>query len=407
MSDGFSEWLANRADDTPPPMLPDGAMVGDFRIVGFLGRGGSGEVYRAEHRDLKFPVAVKVLHRGDEAGRARFAREAGMLADNQTPGFPRFFAYGDSDGRPFLVTELLEERPLPDKESDIASFICKIASTVGELHRRGFVHRDIKPSNILWRTTKNKREPVLIDLGLVRPVADAHAPSVKTLSIDGGAPVGVGTPGYAAPEQFAGGDIDFSSDIHALGVLANTCFGGKPPKKWGAIIDVATSSIPERRYRSADAFVCAVLKAREGRLLYGGILVSSAIPLVVSSVWLCLVMLSPLMPADYTEAVRGTATLVQELAAILVATMLVGVIPVGIFFRRNWARLSALAAGTAFALLLFLLLFADAEHGYPSFNASARLVLFFWWIPRVVTMLLLLLPQSKTIMWHKRKQKVR
>ena len=81
---------------------------------------------------------------------------------------------------------------------------------------------------------------------------------------------------------------------------------------------------------------------------------------------------------------------------------LTGIIPAGVFFHRNWARLSALAAGTIFAIFLLFLLFADAEHGYHSFNASARLVLFFWWIPRVVTMLLLLLPRAKTIGWHKR-----
>ena len=89
MSDRFAEWLANRKDDTPAPMLSDGATVGDFRIVGFLGRGGSGEVYRAEHRELKFPAAIKVLHRGDEIGKARFAREADILANNSCFGFPR------------------------------------------------------------------------------------------------------------------------------------------------------------------------------------------------------------------------------------------------------------------------------------------------------------------------------
>ena len=103
------------------------------------------------------------------------------------------------------------------------------------------------------------------------------------------------------------------------------------------------------------------------------------------------------MPAAYQQTVRGTATLGQELSVVLAAAALTGIIPAGVFFHRNWARLSALAAGTIFAIFLLFLLFADAEHGYHSFNASARLVLFFWWIPRVVTMLLLLLPRAKTI----------
>ena len=203
------------------------------------------------------------------------------------------------------------------------------------------------------------------------------------------------------------GDIDFSADIHALGVLANACFDGKPPRRWQAIVDVATCSIPQRRYRSVGAFASAIAKAMESRLLYGAIFATSAIPPVACSIWLCIVLLSPLMPTAYRQAVCGTATLWQELAVILVAIMLSIVIPTGVFLRRNWGRLSALAAGTVFALLLLFLLFADVEHGYSSFNASARRLLFLWWIPSASTLLLLLLPKSRTIEWHKRKCEVR
>ncbi len=216
MSDLFSSWLQNRVDGTPSPMLSDGAVVGDFRVVGFLGRGGSGEVYRAEHRELGFAAALKVLHRGDESGKARFSREADILAKHPYPGFPRFFAYGESDGHPYMATELLEERPLPKTDADVADFIRQIAQAVGHLHNLGFVHRDIKPSNVLWRTGATCPTPVLIDLGLAKPVEENPVPKIDTLSIEKGTPVGVGTPGYAAPEQFAGGDIDFSADIHAL-----------------------------------------------------------------------------------------------------------------------------------------------------------------------------------------------
>ncbi|MGN0852481.1 MAG: protein kinase [Kiritimatiellia bacterium] len=194
MRDRFDEWLANRADDTPPPMLSDGSIVGDFMIIGFLGRGGSGEVYRAEHRKLKFPAAVKVLHRGDETGAARFKREAEILASHPCPGFPRFFAYGQSDGRPYLATELLDERPLPTQEGAVLKFIRQIAAAVAELHKIGYVHRDIKPSNILWRKVDGKPKPVLIDLGLAKPVAGGRVASVNSLSINGASPVGVGRP---------------------------------------------------------------------------------------------------------------------------------------------------------------------------------------------------------------------
>lgn len=402
MRDRFDEWLANRTDDTPPPMLSDGSVVGDFMIVGFLGRGGSGEVYRAEHRRLKFPAAVKVLHHGDETGAARFKREAEILASHPRPGFPRFMAYGESGGRFYLATELLEERPLPTEDAAVSKFICRIAAAVAELHRLGYVHRDIKPSNILWRKVHGRFEPVLIDLGLAKPVADSRAPSIDSLSVDGAVPIGVGTPGYAAPEQFAGGDIDFSVDIHALGVLANACFDGNPPAHWREIIDSATSSIPARRHRSVSAFLEAVNRVSESRLLRGCIAVSGAIPFGACAVWFTLVLLSPLMPAAYRQMVCGTASFGQELAAILVAMLLMAIIPVGIVFRRNWARRLAVAVGWIYGFFLLVLPFADAEHGYSSFSASARLVLFFWWIPRLVTAMLLLAPNARTIAWRKR-----
>ena len=215
---------------------------------------GSGEVYSAEHRLLKTPVALKVLHRGDDAGKARFAREAEILCKHPCTGFPRFFAYGETDGRPYIVTELLEERPLPTKEREISDFIRQVAAAVGELHKLGFVHRDIKPSNILWRGA----EPVLIDLGLAKPVSNGTSPNLNTLSIDGGKPIGVGTPGYAAPEQFIGGGIGVEADIHALGVLANECFDGKPPKGWAQIIRRATSSIKAQRPADITEFTNAI-----------------------------------------------------------------------------------------------------------------------------------------------------
>ena len=95
---------------------------------------------------------------------------------------------------------------------------------------------------------------VLPNEGSTQPVAHRG----ESLSIVNGKAVGVGTPRYAAPEQFAGGEILPAADIHALGMLANDCFGGNPPLPWARIIRRSTSSIPSQRYGSVAQFAKAV-----------------------------------------------------------------------------------------------------------------------------------------------------
>lgn len=97
--------------------------------------------------------------------------------------------------------------------------------------------------------------------------------------------VGVGTPGYSAPEQFAGGLIGPATDIHALGMLVNTCFGGKPPKAWIGIIRRSTSSIPEQRYASIAEFVRAIRRRHSAWWWVVGVLVTVTITIAAISMW--------------------------------------------------------------------------------------------------------------------------
>ena len=247
----------------------DGAVFGNWRVTAFIGKGGSGEVYRAVHVSLGTSAAVKVLVRDEPRARERFEREAKLLSELKSASFPQFFEYGETNGSFYLVMELLEPGDLPSGDREVAHFMRQVCDAVAELHVRGIVHRDIKPSNILWRTVVGRDHrarrtgravaprppiPVLADLGLAKDIAtpDIGNP-ISDITIGG-----VGTPGYGAPEQMERGEASVASDIHALGVLADRCFDGNPPRAWRRIIERATSSIPERRYQSVDAFRRAI-----------------------------------------------------------------------------------------------------------------------------------------------------
>ena len=251
--------------------FPDGIVFGSWRVTAFLGKGGNGEVYRVVHVSLGTSAALKVLVRDEPRARERFIREAKLLSELKSASFPQFLEYGEANGCGYLVMELLEPGDLPSGDKEVVRFLRQICEAVAELHVRGIVHRDIKPSNILWRIGRARTPaapqwdavPVLADLGLVKDVATSGVGrSTSDLTVGG-----VGTPGYGAPEQMERGEASVASDIHALGVLADRCFGGKPPKAWVRIIERATSSIPDRRYPSVAAFVKAIQRRNQSRRL--------------------------------------------------------------------------------------------------------------------------------------------
>lgn len=247
MADSFDSWLVDRRNDEPEDDrgLAPGTRIGEFSIQTLLGRGGFAEVYRATDVDGS-PVAVKLLHRLDEKSRFRFEREARILSQVRHPNFPRLLGFGSYGVRPYVVTELLRAAELPHKDHKVAAFLYRVISAVEELHRHGFVHRDLKPSNVLAR---DNGEPVVIDFGLASPISRTQRDR-EALSVEGSAPVAVGTIGYSAPEQFSGLAAGPEADVHALGVLINECFDGKMPRCWQKIYLRATNSNPRMRYNS-------------------------------------------------------------------------------------------------------------------------------------------------------------
>ena len=253
--------------EPPPPSLADGAAFGPFRILGALGRGATAEVYRARQEPSGVCGALKVARpAADKNAARRFARETRFLAQHPHPALPRYLGSGETDGRAWLFVEELEPGPLPRGDRRVARFLLALARGVAHVHAQGCVHRDIKPKNILFR---RGGAPVLIDLGLVkrskiRTAGTADPPDTTTTTV-GGRAAGSGTPGWSAPEQFDRGEATPASDVHALGILADACFGGKPPRAWRTIVRRATSSLPAERYPDAASFVRAIRLRHAGR----------------------------------------------------------------------------------------------------------------------------------------------
>lgn len=248
----LDRFLSEEAVDPVKPILAVDEKVGSWRICAYLGGGGFGEVYRVEYVKIGISCAMKLLRRESPSSRERFLREAKVLAEHPHSAMPLFYEIGEEHGRPYIVMELLTPRELPKSDHGVALLLRQLCAVISSLHARGFVHRDVKPSNVLYR--KND-EAVLVDYGLIKKSISSDDCVTDRLTK---ANVAVGTERYAAPEQLTGGAVDVSADIHALGVLVDTCFHGAASRRWNRIIRRATSSIPKQRYKSTKDFCTAV-----------------------------------------------------------------------------------------------------------------------------------------------------
>jgi eukaryotic-like serine/threonine-protein kinase len=225
-----------------------GSRLGRYEIVSALGAGGMGEVYRAHDSRLDRDVAVKVLltDRGRPADAARFEREAKAIAALAHPNIVAIFDVGESDGAPYLVTELLDGRSLRDElaggplpASRAAEIGAEIADAVAAAHEKAIVHRDLKPENIF--ITSNGRAKVL-DFGLARrrvfqSKGSADTPTERLVTEPG---IVLGTLGYMSPEQSRGEDAGPESDIFSFGcVLYEMLAGVSPFRRNSAVETVA------------------------------------------------------------------------------------------------------------------------------------------------------------------------
>ena len=266
----LDRFLSEEAVDPAKPILLIGELIGSWRVCAYLGGGGFGEVYRVEYVKVGLVCALKILRRESCSSRERFFLEAKVLANHPHSAMPCFYELGEIRGRPYIVMELLTPRELPRSDRDVAKLLRHLCGVLSSLHDLNYVHRDVKPSNVLYRQSG---EAVLVDYGLIKKSASSGG-SFNQAALTR-ANMAIGTERYAAPEQLIGGSVDVSADIHALGVLADSCFQGNAPWRWNQLIRRATSSIPEQRFKSVRDFERAITWrfAMEGVIILASILV--------------------------------------------------------------------------------------------------------------------------------------
>lgn len=266
-----------------------GKRLGQYEIIGEIGRGGMATVYRARQASINRTIAIKVLppqFMHDPSFFERFKREVDVIANLEHPHILPIYDYGEVDGLPFIAIRYLGGGTLADRllagptpPELLEKPLAQITDALDHAHRQGVIHRDLKPANILLDEHNNA---YLTDFGIAR---------VLNSNLTGSAIIG--TPAYMSPEQAHGTHIDGRSDIYSLGVVLFQMLTGREPFEAptpvavllkqinepmplarelrpelppdiDAAIQKATAKAPEDRYATATALARAYAAALRG-----------------------------------------------------------------------------------------------------------------------------------------------
>lgn len=233
------------SDDFPP-------MIGKYKVLGIIAKGGMGVVYKAIHPSLKRYVVIKKMTARGHAGDAgRFKKEAQLLLDLQSPYIVHLFDYFTEGGFRYMIEELVDGTALDALIKKQNSLPCPVAMLVMQdacyalkyAHSKGIVHRDIKPGNILL---SKRGEIKLADFG----IASDHASGSDDGADKTQTGVALGTPAYMPPEQFEdSARVDHRADIYALGIMLYEMVTGTKPYP-GTLSIETLNTIKKGRYIS-------------------------------------------------------------------------------------------------------------------------------------------------------------
>jgi len=238
--------------ERPPPKAPPVGQLGEYRLLGKLGQGGMGTVYKALHTELDRVVALKLLPRNrldDDRAIARFRREMQALGRLDHPNIVRALDAREVEGTRFLVMEYVDGLDLselvrrlgPLPVADACELVRQAALGLQYAHQHGLVHRDVKPSNLMLSCDGQVK---VLDLGLAR--FRAEQPVGKEMTDTGQA---VGTADYMAPEQVSDSRrVDIRADLYSLGCTLYKLLSGRAPfsgPKYKCSYDKMTAHVRE------------------------------------------------------------------------------------------------------------------------------------------------------------------